>query len=88
MSVNCNNFLAHHLKHVFWVLKRTGSLKLSFEHPQHMFWMRNKENSFPKHTLIWRPVVWEQDSSPTRQFTGMVFEDISLTLLKTVHRHF
>ena len=20
-----------------------------------MFWMRNKENSFPIHTLIWRP---------------------------------
>ena len=27
----------------------------SFEYPQHMFWMRNKENSFPLHTLIWRP---------------------------------
>ena len=26
-----------------------------FEYPQHMFWMRNKENSFPIHTLIWRP---------------------------------
>ena len=22
-----------------------------------MFWMRNKENSFPIHTLIWSPVV-------------------------------
>ena len=27
----------------------------SHEYPQHMFWMRNKENSFPIHTLIWRP---------------------------------
>ena len=27
----------------------------SFEYPQHMFWMRNKDNSFPIHTLIWRP---------------------------------
>ena len=26
----------------------------SFEYPQHMFLMRNKENSFPIHTLIWR----------------------------------
>ena len=26
----------------------------SFEYPQHMFWMRNKETSFPIHTLIWR----------------------------------
>ena len=22
-----------------------------------MFWVRNEENSFPIHTLIWRPVV-------------------------------
>ena len=27
----------------------------SFEYPQHMFCMRNKENSFPIRTLIWRP---------------------------------
>ena len=27
----------------------------SFEYPQYMFWIRNKENSFPIHTLIWRP---------------------------------
>ena len=27
----------------------------SFEYPQHMFWMRNKENSFPIHILIRRP---------------------------------
>ena len=27
------------------------------EYPQHMFWMRNKENSFPIHTLIWSPRV-------------------------------
>ena len=24
----------------------------SFEYPQLMFWMRNKENSFPIHTFI------------------------------------
>ena len=28
----------------------------SFEYPQHMFWLRNKKNSFQLHTLIWRPV--------------------------------
>ena len=27
----------------------------AFEYPKHMFWMRNKENNFPIHTLIWRP---------------------------------
>ena len=27
----------------------------SFEYPQHMFWIRNKENNFPICTLIWRP---------------------------------
>ena len=27
-----------------------------FEYPQQMFWMRNKDNSFPISTLIWRPV--------------------------------
>ena len=29
----------------------------SFEDPQHMFWMRNEENSFPIHTYIWKPVT-------------------------------
>ena len=24
-------------------------------YPQHVFWARNKENSFTIHTLIWRP---------------------------------
>ena len=23
-----------------------------------MFWMRKKENNFPIHTLIWRPVIY------------------------------
>ena len=31
----------------------------SFEYPQHMFWMKNKENSFPIHTLIWRPSTYQ-----------------------------
>ena len=29
----------------------------SFEYPQHMFWLRNKENNFQLHTLIWGPVI-------------------------------
>ena len=37
---------------LFWVLKRTVSLRPfflqegSFEHPQHMFWFRNRKISF------------------------------------------
>ena len=27
----------------------------SFEYPQHMFWLRNKENNFQLRTLIWGP---------------------------------
>ena len=26
-----------------------------------MFWVRNKENNFPKHTLIWRPGPLDED---------------------------
>ena len=28
----------------------------SFEYPQHMFWLRNKNNNFLLRTLTWRPV--------------------------------
>ena len=35
--------------------KEPSHLDGSFEYPQHMFQMRNKENSFPIHTLIWSP---------------------------------
>ena len=30
----------------------------SFEHPQHMFWLRNKKNNFQFHTLIWEPGIF------------------------------
>ena len=33
----------------------------SFEYPQHMFWMINKENNFPIRTLIWRPGVCNEN---------------------------
>ena len=28
----------------------------SFEHPQQLFWLRNKKNNFQLCNLIWRPV--------------------------------
>ena len=31
---------------MFWVLKRTLSLRHFYEYPQHMFWLRNKKNKF------------------------------------------
>ena len=40
----------------FGCSKEPSDQNSSFEYPQHMFWMRNKENSFPIRTLIWRPV--------------------------------
>ena len=33
-------------KHVFWALKRTLSLRRSFEYPKHMFWLKNKKIIF------------------------------------------
>ena len=39
----------------FGCLKEPSHRDGSFEYPQHMFWMRNKENNFPIRTLIWRP---------------------------------
>ena len=29
----------------------------SFEYPQNMFWLRNKENNFQLHTLMWWPEI-------------------------------
>ena len=42
---------------MFWMLKNPSPSHWdgSFEYPKHTFWMRNKENSFPIRTLIWRP---------------------------------
>ena len=42
----------------FGCLKEPSHWDGSFEYPQHMFWMRNKENSFPICTLIWSPAHW------------------------------
>ena len=41
----------------------------SFEHPQHMFWLRNKKNSFQFHTLIWGPAdgeTYEKDDKNSK----------------------
>ena len=37
----------------------------SIEHPQHMFWLRNKKTNFHLHTFIWRPndkSAWSQEN--------------------------
>ena len=49
------------------------------------FWSVNSRYQGPK-----CPVTQdgEKDSSPTRQFSDMIFEDSSPTELKTVHLHF
>ena len=48
-------FLTNQPKPVFWVPKRTASLRRFFWVPTTYVWMRNKENSFPIRTLIWSP---------------------------------
>ena len=48
-------FLPINLNMCFGCSKEPSLWDGSFEYPQHMFYMRNKENSFPIHTLIWRP---------------------------------
>ena len=41
LALNCNYFLIHQFKHVFWVLKKTSHGDGSFDYPQRMFWLRN-----------------------------------------------
>ena len=43
MSVKFDYFLTYQFKHVFWVLKRTVSLRRFFEYPQHMFGLEIKK---------------------------------------------
>ena len=50
-------FLPINLNMCFGCSKESSHGDSSFEYSQHMFWMRNKENSFPIHTLIWRSDV-------------------------------
>ena len=51
-------FLPINLNMCFGCSKEWSHGDRSFEYPQHMFWMRNKENRFPIHTFIRRPDLW------------------------------
>ena len=46
-------FLFISLNMCFGCSKEPSHRDGSFEYPQHMFWLRNKENNFQLHTLIW-----------------------------------
>ena len=46
-------FLSVSLNMCFWCSEEPSHRDGSFEYPQHMFWLRNKENNFQLHTLIW-----------------------------------
>ena len=49
------NFLPNILNMCFGCSKEPSHREGSFEYPQHMFWLRNKNNDFQLCTLIWRP---------------------------------
>ena len=51
LAQNCEYCLTHQIKHLFWVLKRTVSLRRFFWVPQHMLWSRNKKICF-SYTLL------------------------------------
>ena len=42
---------------MLWVLKEPSHRDDFFECPQHMYWLRNKDNYFHLGSLIWRPVA-------------------------------
>ena len=48
-------FLSISLNMGFGCSKEPSHRDGSFEYPQHMFWLRNKENNLQLGTLIWRP---------------------------------
>ena len=50
-------FLHTNLNMCFGCSKEPSHWDGSFVYPQHMFWMTNKENSFPIRFPIWRPEV-------------------------------
>ena len=60
------------------MLKKIVSLRQFFEYPQHMFWMRNKENSFSIRTYIWRPVV--KYKTDLHSFTIFIYLTSSTTI--------
>ena len=48
-------FLFISLNMCFGCSKELSHRDVSFEYPQHMFWLRNKKNNFRLRTLIWGP---------------------------------
>ena len=56
----------------FGCSKDPSHLDGSFEYPQHMFWMRNKENNFPICTHIWRPGANNKGSDQTLGMCSLV----------------
>ena len=50
-----NIFLSISLNICFGCSKEPSHWDGAFEHPKHMFWLRNKKNNFWLHSLNWRP---------------------------------
>ena len=50
-------FLPINLSVCFGCSKEPSHRDGSFEYPQHMFWVRNKETIFQLRSLIWSPVI-------------------------------
>ena len=50
------------------MLKRTVSSRRFFWDPKHMFWLKNKENNFQLHTLIWVPDYRRWEGFQTSSF--------------------
>ena len=61
----------------FWCSKEPSHWDVSFEYPQHMFWTRNKENSFSIRTLIWRSVwfTYKQHSKFEKQKYNLLWHN-------------
>ena len=51
-------FLAISFDMCFGCSKELSHRDSSFEYPQHMFWLRDKENNVHLCTLIWRPDIY------------------------------
>ena len=52
----------------FGCSKEPSHRDVSFEYPQHMFWLRNKKNNFQLHTLIWGPECRYMDNTGIHEF--------------------
>ena len=66
-------FLPISLSIMFWVLKKTVSLRRLFEYPQHMFWLRNKKNIFlfhPEHGIM--------DALSILRFQEIIFQNSTI----------